>query len=527
METSNHGETSPNIITIRIDGEDPLEGKPGLILQAALDGLGWELRLNLRRMNVEVCRDGVAWEPLVDHAYDKFKMDLNEQVILEKGEKEKPFNLTKDDFSSAVSAIAVEHQFDPIAEVLEQAEKGFEKPDLNFLGEYLGDLFHLKTEYAGLSEDETKAYHAAVGTVIFLGMVARTLKPGSRFHFLPVFLGPRSGEGKSSFCEALVPEAEYSGNIDFRAETKEKVEALQGKWVVENPELRGMTRKQVESIKAFLTQSHDSIRLAYRRDPVDFPRRCIIIATGNPVDSIPDDGTTGRRFLPVEVGAAKDLPAELSTGDLMSGYMSAYRDELFASAIKLFREGYEPAFPLWVERLAGRVVTNYLRVDENMLEAVVKIKQYMIDDDDPPYNHKLPDDQGVVGCYTQTQLLKIAREKQWIDTDRNGDNERFLKAELMKASHGLERTGRCKKKKLDGGGHSTTSFYYFAGQAEDNLSDLRVIEQAKEQDQIDYASLQAFVHTGDVRHLLKKSQDNRPTHEYILGLRNRGGKDGK
>jgi len=85
--------------------------------------------------------------------------------------------------------------------------------------------------------------------------------------------------------------------------TKEVVDLMLGKWLIEMPELRALSGDS-DANKAFLTKRSDKERLSYQQFGKDFPRRCVFIGTTNNDDYL-KDSTGNRRYWPIKTGACK------------------------------------------------------------------------------------------------------------------------------------------------------------------------------------------------------------------------------
>ena len=99
--------------------------------------------------------------------------------------------------------------------------------------------------------------------------------------------------GSQRFLRNILPDEyrnEWFGDgLHLAADRKTRVEALQGRVIVEAAEMAGSTRAELESLKAFLSAQDDgNVRLAYRHNPEPSPRMCIIVGTAN----------EGRRWMP-------------------------------------------------------------------------------------------------------------------------------------------------------------------------------------------------------------------------------------
>ena len=140
-------------------------------------------------------------------------------------------------------------------------------------------------------------YCREVSRLIFAGGIHRLYNPGCKFDDVPILIGTKQGEGKSSIIRFLAIKDEWFGEIN-QFEGQPSIEQLSGKWICEIPELSALTKtKDVEASKAFITRAVDSYRKPYDRNTIDLPRRCIFLGTTNNATPLRD--TYNRRYYPV------------------------------------------------------------------------------------------------------------------------------------------------------------------------------------------------------------------------------------
>ena len=143
-------------------------------------------------------------------------------------------------------------------------------------------------------------YTREVSRLIFAGGIHRLYRPGCKFDDMPVLIGTKQGEGKSTLVRWLALQDEFFAEVT-QFEGNVAIEQLSGAWICEVSELLAMTRtKEQEAVKSYLTRIKDHYREPYARRSEDRPRQCIFIGTTNKEQFLTDK-TGNRRFYPVKV----------------------------------------------------------------------------------------------------------------------------------------------------------------------------------------------------------------------------------
>lgn len=153
-----------------------------------------------------------------------------------------------------------------------------------------------------------------VTQALLIAIVARQYDPGHPFQLAPILKGPQ-GCGKSTFCRLLAPTPVLFGDAlpEMGRDTRSILEYTMGKVVIELAELAGSRRSEQEQIKAFISRTVDSGRMAYAREALDVPRRFVLIGTTNEDQPLQDHSgarrhpvfETGRQFVEHEDMAAE------------------------------------------------------------------------------------------------------------------------------------------------------------------------------------------------------------------------------
>lgn len=280
--------------------------------------------------------------------------------------------ISKDVVHQAIAIRASECSFHPVRDYL---------GSLTWDGiERIGNLF---TGYFGAADT---AYVRGISTMFLISMVARVERPGCKADHLPVIEGPQ-GALKSTACSILGGEW-FSDSLPEITAGKDASQHLRGKWLIEVSEMHAMSRAEATQLKAFITRQDERYRPSYGRNEVLEPRQCVFIGTTNRETYLRDE-TGGRRFWPIKAGTI-DVSALVHD-----------RDQLFAEAVRLFRDGHAwwPDKNFEREHIAPQQAA---RFEADAWEE--SIRDY-------------------VGSATKVTIGQVAREALHIDTARVGTAE--------------------------------------------------------------------------------------------------------
>lgn len=372
-----------------------------------LEALGVELRLNSRSGFKEISRDsGKTWNKMSDGQASMLLSDLQKEVCtfptFNLGKQSwgglKHKKVSRDDFNLYTDSIAARNPVDTFKVWLEKLPKWDKVGRLSFV---LEKLFYV-------DGNANKILSNWAFKSVLLAAVHRTFNPGYK-HDEMVILHGEEGIGKSTLWAKILPQAEYfSDNLDMSASYKERLEGILGCVLVENAELSGLRRSDLNTLKAFITRQHDTVRLSYRRNAETFPRQFILVGTTNDARSLPND-MGNRRFLPLTLKQDIDRTKSQSV-DLIHKYMDKYREQLWAEALYLYKQGIVPRTPDDLLQYATEARDCHRSRDEVLESSII---YWLEKNDDSQFNLKdlvrglVPKVEASI--YNQKQVAKVLR----------------------------------------------------------------------------------------------------------------------
>lgn len=132
------------------------------------------------------------------------------------------------------------------------------------------------------------------------------------------------GRGKSSFLNVLG--SPWYASLPEGFGTKEFLQAIQGRWLIEIPDMTGFSRRDHNHIIATITTRTDVYRAAYGRYVEEHPRSCVFAATSETDDYL-EDIRGRRRYWPLR---CTDIDVDL---------LRAIRTQVFAEAVRAYKNG--------------------------------------------------------------------------------------------------------------------------------------------------------------------------------------------
>ena len=282
------GTVHPKIDTLGPGEVQFREGEKGILLTMenaaiGLQGLGVVCRYDQFHHRVHVQWKGRD-QRLTDDLVLLLRVEMNARY-------EKDFGPVH--IGDAIKALALKNGFNPVCEMLDAAEKNWDGMlRLDRLGP---DYFHT---------DDTPLARACFRKVM-LAAVRRARRPGCKFDQILVLESPEGWDKSTAW--AVLAGAENFSDADILGKDARAVqEELADVWIHEIADLSGLSRTDIEHVKAFASRTNDRARGAYERFLKDQPRQSIEVGTTNS-DAYLLSTTGNRRFWPFKMLARVDI----------------------------------------------------------------------------------------------------------------------------------------------------------------------------------------------------------------------------
>jgi hypothetical protein len=148
---------------------------------------------------------------------------------------------------------------------------------------------------------EDNEYTRAVGRYMWSGLAGRIYAPGCQLDMV-IALQSRQGTKKSTGLAALVHDPDYfTDGLDLHKDDDNFKRMLRGKVVVEIAEMAGLSKGDIDVVKRVITRKTEKWVEKYQISETVFNRRCMLFASTNKKEFLPQDETGQRRWLPVEI----------------------------------------------------------------------------------------------------------------------------------------------------------------------------------------------------------------------------------
>lgn len=256
-------------------------------------------------------RDGNEYEaskPVDDDLYNDINVDIASSTMPNYYHA----NFSSDILQRALRVVAQKNKFNPLKDWIEKTKwDGQRRMERLFI-----DAF--------AAEDTQFTRNA--GKLLMMGLVGRVYHQGCKYDNMTVLFGLQ-GVRKSTLCQMLTLPDYYCESIkQYTTENKDVTMKLQGAHVVELGELAGLSKTEVETMKAFITETKYDYRKPYGREVETVRAHHVFIGTTNN-NGFLKDVTGDRRFTVIRCNKKLDL----------NTITKEYIEQLYAEALTVWR----------------------------------------------------------------------------------------------------------------------------------------------------------------------------------------------
>lgn len=165
----------------------------------------------------------------------------------------------------------------------------------------------------------------------FIGAVKRIFEPGCKFDNMIVLQGEQ-GIGKSSICDLI--SLNYSNNVSLNEiGNKDLINKLNRTWIAVIDELDSFNKKEMSLIKTFISNTKDTVRLAYGKFAETYSRHCVFIGSTNDSTFLRDNTSmVERRFWVIKCNKKK------RDGSIFNILTKDYIEQLWSESVYYYKE---------------------------------------------------------------------------------------------------------------------------------------------------------------------------------------------
>ncbi len=255
----------------------------------------------------------------------------NVPSILRDGLKKKFDSVSRPDVIDYITRYATRHKFNPILELIKSTE--WDGKDR------ITEIYEIFRIPADTEEGIYSRIFIQKWLMQCVCGLFNTIDNPYSLDIILVFQGEQ-GIGKTRFFEKLALKSQYFGEgmcLDPR--DKDSIIQATSKWICELGEIGSTMKKDMDSVKAFLTKSTDEYRTPYGKATLHYPRMTSFVGTVNDTEFLIDQ-TGNRRFvtIPLPLDLVIDYETQIKPFNALQLWVQVYnivKDKEKASCFRL------------------------------------------------------------------------------------------------------------------------------------------------------------------------------------------------
>lgn len=292
------GATLPTAYTVTFDRQGRVESTLANIAHLLREGQAGQIRYDAFTDQIIV-----SGQPLTDDLITRVRIAFEQQRVAPP---------SKDTVRDAIERVARDNTYDSAQD---------------WLGSLRWDgVLRIETGMATYFGVDDSPYARSVSAYLWTALAARVLDPGCQADMVPVLVGAQ-GLRKSSAVAAIAPAPDYFTEVPLNEKDADLARKMRGKVIGEIADMQGLTTRDANAIKAFVTTRHDKWVPKFKEFSTIAARRLVFVGTCNPARFL-DDDTGERRWLPLRVERMCDVDALVRD-----------REQLWAEAAAFYRMG--------------------------------------------------------------------------------------------------------------------------------------------------------------------------------------------
>ena len=363
---------------------------------------GYQFRDNVLK-GIEWSKEDEQWRQLCKADYASIFAEVQQRCIVLNAQEEKPkpfgLNVTRDQY--AILATAKGNRYHPTEVYFQQLLENL--PD-DYNGDYEAEQLMTKLfgfEHHCYSDNNIKleeviSYASKCLMNLILGVIHRTIAPGSVHDYLQVWISDIQGVGKSVTLSLLLPKwtRAYVGGISPNTDKRDLTKMCQRASIVEYSEMIGATAKETARFKDIISDSSPVAVDKYEVDAHETLIHYVPVGTSNDDEVNNYDPTDPRRSIPLYLSPLKGVNP---TYEEIEATMELWRDRIWMHGLWLYAQGKRGRHDddeLWSDRdreirsvLANDTRKSPLLIDQALFQILADPQEWVLQTGEVKNNH--------------------------------------------------------------------------------------------------------------------------------------------
>lgn len=252
-----------------------------------------------------------------DSDESEFRVDIESDIEISQPQK----------ISDGVTSVCIANSYHPFKRILENI--------------YWDQVPRLETAFIKYLGVKDTPLYRSMTKKWFYGAIKRIYEPGCPMDSMIIIHDSTQGTGKSKFFERLVSAFRsvdssitygFDSTINFEP-NRDNIAKMNRALIVLFDECAGMLKTAPEQMKSFISNTQETVRLAYDKNPCDYLRHCVFAGTTNETSLLKDYTTDFERRFWIMVAQGERHTSEWWQQNLPDSYIL----QIWAEAYHLYK----------------------------------------------------------------------------------------------------------------------------------------------------------------------------------------------